>query len=256
MIERLAVIPARVGGERLPGKPLLELAGAPLIWHVARRVVSAGVAELVIVAADDARIAAVVAGSGAEAIVDTRPYRCGTDRVAAVARERAARWVINVQGDEALVGRAALEAALAAAEQGDLGTVATRRCPPGWLEDPHAVKVVLTDDGRALDFLRQPPTAGDARVLLHLGVYAFAAPSLQRFASLPPSPREGSERLEQLRALEAGWKIAVVAIDGPSGAINTPADLPAVERALRAGVGSRAPLPSARSRSTRRGAGG
>ncbi|MBK8482291.1 MAG: NTP transferase domain-containing protein [Proteobacteria bacterium] len=246
MIERLAVIPARLGGQRLPGKPLLELAGAPLIWHVARRVAAAGVADRVIVATDDARIGAAAAGSGAEVVVDASPFACGTDRVAAVARRWAARWVINVQGDEALVSAAHLLGALAAAERGALGTVATTCTPPGWLEDPHAVKVALGADGRALDFGRSAPRCADARLLLHLGVYAFAGPTLQRLAALSPSARERGERLEQLRALEAGWAIAVTAVDVPAGAINTPADLPAVERALREREPSPAPLPGMR----------
>lgn len=248
VIERLAVIPARLGGQRLPGKPLLQLAGAPLVWHVARRVVAAAVADRVVVATDDARIAAAVAGSGAETVVDRAPFACGTDRVAAVARRRAARWVLNVQGDEALVARVHLEGALAAAGRGELGTVATSRVPPGWLDDPHAVKVALAEDGSALDFGRQAPPAARGRLLLHLGVYAFAGPALQRFAALPPSVRERAERLEQLRALEAGWTIAVTAVDVPAGAINTPADLPAVERALRGEETSHQPPSSGTAR--------
>jgi 3-deoxy-manno-octulosonate cytidylyltransferase (CMP-KDO synthetase) len=230
----VAVIPARYRSRRFPGKPLAPVSGIPLVAHVARRVVESAVAERVIVATDDPRIAEAVARSGCavELHLSSEPFASGSDRVAeAVSRLEGAEVVINVQGDEALVDAAMLRAAIAALESGpsEIGTVAAPVEDPSLLDDPNAVKVAIDGEGRALAFARRLEGLGTAGagggVLHHGGVYAFTRASLVRFAALPPSRAEVEEGLEQLRALEAGMRIGVARIERPLASVNTPEDL-------------------------------
>jgi 3-deoxy-manno-octulosonate cytidylyltransferase (CMP-KDO synthetase) len=248
------VIPARYASVRLPGKPLRLLAGRTMIEHVHARASAAGAAE-VIVATDDARIAAACRGFGADVCLTSPAHASGTDRLAEVARLRGFALdsiVVNVQGDEPLLPAAnvaQVAALLAAAPGAQLATLATPLRSLAELDDPNVVKVVAGLDGRALYFSRAPipwqrDAAADDRAapgrlagaLRHIGLYAYRAGTLARLAALAPTPLERAERLEQLRALEHGMPIALgVALEVPGPGVDTEADLAHVE-ALLAGA--------------------
>ena len=238
------VIPARYASSRLPGKPLLALAGKPLLQWVHERALGCGGIE-VLVATDDARIAEVARGFGAQVVLTAAHHETGTDRIAEVAR--LAGWsndavVVNLQGDEPLMPAQLVRqvaALLARHESADIATLAAQLDSVTALLDPNVVKVVTTPQGRALYFSRAPipwdrdsatqglssqvSVAGARR---HIGLYAYRVSALQRLAALPPTPLERLERLEQLRALEHDMDIRVdeaQVLPGPD--VNTAADL-------------------------------
>ncbi len=232
----VAIIPARYESSRLPGKPLKTIDGRTLIEHVYRRVAEAGGLDRVLVATDDARVEDAVRAFGGEA-VRTRPdHASGTDRVAeAAAGMPDETTVVNVQGDEPLIEPRVVEETLDAARSGgaDMATAMTRLRDAADIRDPNHVKVVVDRRGFALYFSRSPvPVSGPT--FLHLGLYAYPAGFLRTFASLPPTPLERAERLEQLRALEHGFKIRVVEVSSAARGIDTPADLEAFRERLRA----------------------
>ena len=245
------IIPARFAASRLPGKPLLDVGGRPLIqwvWDCAR----ASGAASVIVATDDARIRSVAAGFGADVAMTSAEHASGTDRIAEVARARGLSpeaIVVNLQGDEPLMPPS-VPARVAAAllEHPECG-IATAAAPmPSLAEflDPSCVKVLRSLSGEALYFSRasvpwprDAATAGrpgDFRhAFRHIGIYAYRVKSLLEFAGWPPTPLETTERLEQLRALEHGMRIHVVALqEAPPAGVDTPEDLEAVRARLRA----------------------
>jgi 3-deoxy-manno-octulosonate cytidylyltransferase (CMP-KDO synthetase) len=243
-MKTLAVIPARLGATRLPGKPLRSLAGVPIIVRVLERVVALRGADRVVVATDSDEIARRVREAGGEAVLTSPAHPSGTDRVAEVARLAPYREfdaILNVQGDEPFVAAAAVRAALiAVTEKGfPLGTAAFRTSADV-LPRPDVVKVVAADDGAAMYFSRAPiphlrdqsdHPERDARVLHHVGVYSYTPEALARWVSLPPHALERIERLEQLRPLAAGMRMGVGIVDGAvHGGIDTEADL---ERANR-----------------------
>ncbi|KPJ81055.1 MAG: 3-deoxy-manno-octulosonate cytidylyltransferase [Gammaproteobacteria bacterium SG8_30] len=249
-----AVIPARFASTRLPGKPLADLGGKPMVRHVHERVVAAGAAE-VIVATDDARVSAACAEFGAEVEMTSAEHPSGTDRLAEVAARRGWResdTVVNVQGDEPLLPPVLVQqvAALLRADPG--ADVATLGTPIGSLEeflDPAVVKVVRRADGRALYFSRAPipwhregAPAGVASqqefagAWRHLGLYAYRVGALKRLAAAEPAPLELIEKLEQLRALYLGMVITVgEAVERPAPGVDTPQDLERVRAMLRKG---------------------
>jgi 3-deoxy-manno-octulosonate cytidylyltransferase (CMP-KDO synthetase) len=235
----LAVIPARLGASRLPGKPLRLLGGVPLIARVLERVAESGAADLVIVATDSDEVAGVVERAGGRATLTRRDHPSGTDRVAEVVRQpRFSDFdiVLNVQGDEPFVTGATLIGALDMVRSGrfPLGTAAAP-ANERVLGDADIVKVVCADDGRALYFSRAPipwcRDTGDAaerRALVrqHIGVYAYRRDALLQWVTLPPHPLERIERLEQLRPLAAGLAMGVALIDAlPEGGVDTEDDL-------------------------------
>lgn len=235
----IAVIPARWASTRFPGKPLVRIAGEPMIAHVIRRAAAAETISEVVVATDDERIAQASVAAGAVAIM-TGECPSGTDRVAEAMRGRS-DWdlVVNVQGDEPLLSSRNIDLlvqGMTAASGIPIGTL----CRPLAVDrhdDPNAVKVVRALDGRAMYFSRAAiPFFRDAapEPLLHLGIYAFTPAGLKTFVGLEPSPLERIESLEQLRALENGMEILV--LDAPDEAIgvDTPEDLQRVERMLAA----------------------
>lgn len=244
----LAVVPARLGATRLPNKPLRLLAGVPLVVRVWEHVAALGVADHVVVATDDERVAAAVRAAGGDVALTRAEHPSGTDRVAEVAERAAYRHhdaIVNVQGDEPFVSRAVVAGAAALVTGGGfpLGTVA---CPADAevLGRPDVVKVVAGDDGRALYFsrapipwLREPGDAGDAAaraslVRRHVGVYAYTRTALARWVALPVHPLERAERLEQLRPLAHGLAIGVAAVaEAPPPGIDTEDDLRAAEAA-------------------------
>jgi 3-deoxy-manno-octulosonate cytidylyltransferase (CMP-KDO synthetase) len=228
------VIPARLGSSRLPRKPLLPLAGEPLIIVVTRRVADLGICDRLVVATDAREIAAVVQDAGFEAVMTSPDHATGTERVAEVIAKPAFSQfdrILNVQGDEPFVAAAAVRGALACLERGDpLGTAAGS-LDPALAQDPSRVKVVVDAHGRALYFSRAPiPFDRDASGAVvyhqHVGVYAYTRAALERWVELSPVPEEQWERLEQLRPLLHGIPIGVTLFDGPAApGIDTPADL-------------------------------
>ena len=249
----LAVIPARLGSERLPRKPLRLLGGVPLIERVWRRVAASPGIERVVVATDAEEVAAVCRAAGAPVELTSPEHPSGTDRVAeVVARAAYASFdvVVNVQGDEPFVGEdAVLGAARLAASGWDVGTVATPlRDPEAW-RSPDVVKVIRRDDGGALYFSRAPvpwrrggePDAAafaDAPYLRHVGVYAYTPEALRRWVALPPHPLEREERLEQLRPLAAGLRIGVAVVEAAERGVDTEEDLAWAEGRLAGGGSS------------------
>ena len=230
----LGVIPARLGSSRLPRKPLLPLAGEPLILWTVRRVAEAGVCDRVVVATDARAIVTTVERAGYEAILTSPHHQSGTERVSEVVANKSFKAfdiVLNVQGDEPLVAHAALTAALLRVRGGDpIGTAAgdLDRALAG---DPNRVKVVVDGRGRALYFSRAPipfdrDAAGDVVYHQHVGVYAYTRDALERWVRLAPVAEERWERLEQLRPLLHGMTIGVGLFPGPAApGVDTADDL-------------------------------
>jgi len=251
-LDFVVAIPARYAATRLPGKPLRLLGGEPLVLHVARRALAAGAREAW-VAADDPRIADALAGSGVRIAMTSPQHASGSDRLAECAR--IAGWsddtvVVNLQGDEPFAPPDGIRAAARALHESgaDMSTLATPIEDPEQLFDPNIVKVVRAGNGDALYFSRAPiPWHRDAFAvdrsrlperagcLRHIGLYAYRAGFLKQFAALPPGRLERIESLEQLRALEAGFRIRVelTPADFPPG-VDTEEDLARAERHLRA----------------------
>ena len=238
------IIPARYGASRLPGKPLALLAGKPLICHVVERALAARGVDLVAVATDDDRIAAMARVAGAVTVM-TGDATTGTDRVAEAARKLTPRpaLVVNLQGDEPLIDPAAIEALLGAMSD-PLVKMATLARPlaEGELERTQVVKVVCAENGDALYFSRaaiphRREGGPSALARAHVGIYAFREPFLQEFAALAPGRLEREESLEQLRVLEAGHRIRVVETRYGGFGVDTPEDLERA-RALLGQAGS------------------
>jgi 3-deoxy-manno-octulosonate cytidylyltransferase (CMP-KDO synthetase) len=235
---RCAVIPARYGSTRFPGKPLALLAGKPLVVHVLERVRAALLFDQVWVATDDARIAAVVQDAGGEARLTRPDHGSGTERVAEVAGTLAADAVVcNVQGDEPLLPVGLLHDLVGCMEAEpviDLATAAHRCTDVDAFANRNVVKVVVDAAGRALYFSRAPIPANGARAgwLRHIGVYAWRRRALSRFVALPRGRLEQCEGLEQLRALEHGLPIRVLVTPYESLGVDTPEDLKAVASRL------------------------
>ena len=254
MTDFVVAIPARYAASRLPGKPLRLLGGEPLVLHVARRALAAGARE-VWVAADDERIAQALDGSGVRIAMTSPDHASGSDRLAECAR--IAGWaddtvVVNLQGDEPFAPPAGIRAVAETlrASGAEMSTLATPVDDAAMLFDPNTVKLVRRDNGDALYFSRAPLPwprdafavdrtalpAGDAW-LRHIGIYGYRAGFLQRFAALPPGRLERIESLEQLRALEAGFRIAVGITPAPfPPGVDTPEDLERAERLLAEGT--------------------
>jgi 3-deoxy-manno-octulosonate cytidylyltransferase (CMP-KDO synthetase) len=248
----IVAIPARMASTRLPGKPLALLGGEPMIVHVARRALAAGARE-VVVATDDARIARAVGACGVSIAMTRADHASGSDRLAECAA--IADWpddaiIVNLQGDEPLAPASGIRAVAAALADGaaPMATLATPIVSAEELFDPACVKVVRDAADNALYFSRAPvPWPRDAfaeqratlppdvQFLRHIGIYAYRAGFLRRFAALPRTRLETIESLEQLRALEHGFAIAVrIAPEAFPPGVDTPEDLARVERMLSA----------------------
>jgi len=251
----VVAIPARYAASRLPGKPLRLLAGEPMVLHVARRALAAGARE-VWIATDDDRIATALEGAGVRVAMTSADHASGTDRLAECAR--IAGWsddtiVVNLQGDEPFAPAAGIRAVAELMRAGDteMATLAAPVTDVETLFDPNAVKLVRGEDGRALYFSRAPiPWPRDAFAqdrsrmpdggpwLRHIGIYGYRAGFLQRFAALQPGRLERIESLEQLRVLEAGYRIAVGVTPEPfPPGVDTPEDLARAEAWIAAGHG-------------------
>jgi 3-deoxy-manno-octulosonate cytidylyltransferase (CMP-KDO synthetase) len=251
----VAMIPARFGSTRLPGKPLSDIHGKTMIQRVHERVRRARRPDRVLVATDDERIAAVVRGFGGEVVLTSRDHATGTDRLAEVARGSDAEIVINVQGDEPLVDPDGIDAAVDGLARDPGLDMSTLSLPLRDVEEMlslSVVKVVCDARGEALYFSRSPipvvrqGASTDARAAAaaavesglarkHVGLYVYRRAALLRFAALPRSPLEEAEGLEQLRALENGMRIRVVEREGAAApAVDTAEDLERVRALIAA----------------------
>lgn len=234
MARVLAVIPSRYGSSRFPGKPLALIAGVPMIVRVLRAAQSSAAVDRVLVATDDERIAAVVRAAGGEAVMTDPEIPSGTDRVCAAARGSDEEIVINVQGDEPALNPAVLDALVAALDAdpaADLATPVVRQAR-AFIQRTDQVTCVAAQDGHAIYFSRSVIPYGAETVLQHIGIYAYRRPAIERFVALPQPPLERSERLEQLRALDAGMRILAVEVDSPTTAVDRPEDVQRVEAVL------------------------
>ena len=240
-----AIIPARYGSTRFPGKPLAELLGRPMIAWVVEAAKSARKVDEVCVATDDERIALASSLAGARVVMTSPECASGTDRVAEAARSVIADLYLNVQGDEPAVDPLDLTRLVEAFEGDDPPVMATLARPVESQEvanDPNAVKVVRASNGDALYFSRSPiphQRDGGGRkdqavpTLLHVGVYAYTREALFAFAAMREGGLERVEKLEQLRALEAGWRISVIdALGEPGVGVDRPEDLAKAEKLL------------------------
>lgn len=236
----VGAIPARYGSERLPGKALADIGGRPLVEHVYRQAIQAKALTGVVVLTDDRRIADTVAGFGGEFEMTPTDCASGTDRIAWAVRNWDVDAVVNIQGDEPLIDPAAIDrvAEHLVAHPGD--PVVTLAAPGGTadLDDPDVVKVVLDQSGYALYFSRAAipfPRRAGAPVFRHLGIYGYQRQALLEISALAPTPLERSESLEQLRMLENGYRLKVLAWEQASPGVDTAEDLERV-RSLLAGV--------------------
>jgi 3-deoxy-manno-octulosonate cytidylyltransferase (CMP-KDO synthetase) len=233
MANPIVLIPARMNATRLPGKPLADIHGAPMILHVWRRAMEADVGP-VWVAADDPRVIETVASAGGKAVMTHFDHPSGSDRIfealGLVDAEGAHDVVVNIQGDLPTIEPSVVRACLAPlAEQAvDIATLATPITREQEKDDPNVVKVIATELDpirlRALYFTRVRAPWGEGRLLHHIGLYAYRRDSLRRFIALPPSPLERREKLEQLRALEAGMRIDVALVDAAPLGVDGPHD--------------------------------
>jgi 3-deoxy-manno-octulosonate cytidylyltransferase (CMP-KDO synthetase) len=234
MANPIVLVPARMTSTRLPGKPLADIWGEPMIVHVWRRAMEADVGP-VLVAADDARIVAAISAAGGRATLTRPEHSSGSDRIfeALTAFDPHGRHdvIVNVQGDLPTIAAAAVRAAVGplADPEVDIATLATEIRRPEERDDPNVVKAVGSEIApgrlRALYFTRCSAPWGEGPLLHHIGLYAYRRAALQRFVALPPSPLERRERLEQLRALEAGMRIDIALVDVAPLGVDTPEDL-------------------------------
>ena len=243
------VIPARYGSTRLPGKPLVDIAGKPMIVRVAEQALMSK-ATAVVVATDDRRVVDALGGSGAEAMLTRSDHRSGSDRVMEVVDAKG--WpddaiVVNVQGDEPLIPPVVIDQVAALIDdECEVATLGEPITEPADVFDPNIVKVVVDGRGRALYFSRAPipwhrDGFGDGPPMRigtvwrrHIGIYAYRAGALRAFVSYPPSPLEELEALEQLRLMDHDHAIAVAEAKSPvPGGVDTPADVDRVLGVLR-----------------------
>lgn len=237
MTASLVLIPARMSASRLPGKPLADIAGAPMIVHVLRRAEAAGLGP-VVVATDSAEILGAVEAAGGRAVMTRADHPTGSDRIqeAADLVDPGRRYdrIVNVQGDLPTIEPSVVRAAADLLDDPavDIGTLAAVITRQEEITNPNVVKAVGTPLSetrlRALYFTRATAPTGEGPLYHHIGLYAYRRAALERFVSLPPAPLEKRERLEQLRALENGMRIDVAVVDAVPLGVDTPA---ALERA-------------------------
>ncbi|GAB4552756.1 MAG: 3-deoxy-manno-octulosonate cytidylyltransferase [Geothermobacteraceae bacterium] len=246
-MKTVVIIPARYASTRFPGKPLAELGGKPMIQWVVERCCRADLAQQVLVATDDERIAAAVEAFGGQAVMTRSDHPTGTDRLAEVAARLEAELIVNVQGDEPLIEPAHIDTAIRAMiDDGDavMGTLCAPLTGQDEFLDPNVVKVVCDRKGRALYFSRAPipwprdradDLAGaltDGLARRHIGLYVYRHDFLLRIPQLSRTPLEQLESLEQLRVLEHGYGITVAEVEDYSIGVDTPEDLEKVRRRL------------------------
>jgi 3-deoxy-manno-octulosonate cytidylyltransferase (CMP-KDO synthetase) len=237
----LVLIPARMAATRLPGKPLLDIGGLPMIVHVLRRAEEAKIGR-VAVATDTPEIAAAVKAAGGEVVMTRGDHPSGSDRIHEAMRtidpDGQAEIVVNLQGDFPTIDPSTIRAALPPLEDPavDIATLASQIHTEEEDRAPSVVKAVGSPIGpnrlRALYFTRATAPHGDGPRYHHIGLYAYRRAALERFVALPPSPLEQQEKLEQLRALEAGMRIDITLVDSVPRGVDTPADLETARQIL------------------------
>jgi 3-deoxy-manno-octulosonate cytidylyltransferase (CMP-KDO synthetase) len=230
----LVLIPARMASTRLPGKPLADIAGKPMIVHVAERAAESGLGR-VVVATDTEAVAEAVRAHGFEAVMTRADHESGSDRIfealTTLDPERGVEIVVNVQGDLPTIAAETIQAALRPLDNGavDIATLGVEIVREDEKTNPNVVKIVGSPLGenrlRALYFTRATAPWGEGPLYHHIGLYAYRRAALERFVSLKPSPLERRERLEQLRALEAGMRIDVETVASVPLGVDTPEDL-------------------------------
>ncbi len=231
----IVLIPARMASTRLPGKPLADIAGTPMIVRVWQQAVAACVGPSVVAAAE-AEIATAIEAAGGKAVLTDPDLPSGSDRIfqalTKLDPEGAHDVIVNLQGDLPLLDPAYVRAVVQALSDSgaDIATLVSRIEDPADRDNPNAIKAVVSWDeggtqGRALYFTRARAPHGDGPHYFHVGIYAYRRDALARFVALPPSPLEKQEKLEQLRAMEAGMRIAVARVDSVPLSVDTPADL-------------------------------
>lgn len=238
----IVVIPARLASTRLPDKPLADIAGDPMIVHVWRRAMEADIGPVLVAAAEPA-IAEAVRDAGGEAVLTEPSHPSGSDRIHEAVQKRDPDGlfdaVINLQGDLPALDPAVIRAVFAPLSEAavDIATLATPIEDARELADPNVVKAVVSlrpgdTIGRALYFSRNPVPGGEGPHYHHIGIYAYRRAALARFVTLPPGILESRERLEQLRALEAGMRIDAALVDTMPLGVDTPADLDRIRSIL------------------------
>jgi 3-deoxy-manno-octulosonate cytidylyltransferase (CMP-KDO synthetase) len=240
----LILIPARMASTRLPAKPLADIGGVPMIVHVMRRAQQADIGP-VVVATDSEAIATAVEKADGRAVMTRADHPTGSDRIfealGLVDPQGRAGIIVNMQGDLPTLAPADLRAALAPLDDPavDIATLAAQITNPAERESPHVVKVVGSPVGpkrlRALYFTRASAPAGNGPLYHHIGLYAYRRDALARFVELPPSPLEQREKLEQLRAIEAGMRIDVALVESVPLGVDTAEDLETARRLLAGG---------------------
>lgn len=239
----IVVIPARMASTRLPGKPLADIHGLPMIVHCWKRAVEANIGK-VLVAAAEAEIADAITEQGGDAIMTNPALPSGSDRIAEALSlrdpQRRFDYVVNLQGDLPTIDTLSIQRCLAGLynEAADISTIAARIETAEDAANPNIVKAIapLSDDREvafARDFVRTPGPEHAARFWHHIGVYAYRRPVLERFVTLPVSAREAERKLEQMRALDNGMRIVVVRVDTVPLGVDTPHDLEIARRMLR-----------------------
>jgi 3-deoxy-manno-octulosonate cytidylyltransferase (CMP-KDO synthetase) len=237
----LVLIPARMASTRLPGKPLADIAGKPMIVHVAARAAESGLGR-VVVATDTQAVADAVRSNGFEAVMTRPDHESGSDRIFEALEKLDPRGeveiVVNVQGDLPTIDPETIRAALRPLDEAsvDIATLGVEITREDEKNNPNVVKIVGSPLSevrlRALYFTRATAPWGDGPLYHHIGLYAYRRAALERFVSLKPSPLEKRERLEQLRALEAGMRIDAVEVDVVPLGVDTPHDLERARRLL------------------------
>jgi 3-deoxy-manno-octulosonate cytidylyltransferase (CMP-KDO synthetase) len=245
MMKVIGVIPSRYASVRLPAKPLVRIGGKPLVQWVWEAALRAKSLDELFVATDDERIASVVESFGGKVAMTSPDCPSGTDRIAAAVADRPCDIVVNIQGDEPLMAAENIDACVRALVADTKAAVATPMVALRNEADicaPHVVKVVYDALGYALYFSRSPipntVRASEAErerapIMKHLGLYVYRRSALENFVRMPPSRYEQVEKLEQLRFLEAGYKIKMVEVPHDSIGVDTPEDVAAVEKLLR-----------------------
>lgn len=233
MLRNLIVIPARLKATRLPDKPLAEIGGFPMIVQVWRRAVEADCGP-VVVATDAESVRDCVIAAGGEAVMTSPDHQSGSDRIFEVVSRRSAaakpERIVNLQGDLPTLDPGLVRACVAALDYGaEIATLAAEIAREEERTDPNVVKAIGSPTGerrlRALYFTRATAPYGDGPLYHHIGIYAYRRDALEHFVSLPPSALEKREKLEQLRALEAGMRIDIALVDTVPLGVDTPADL-------------------------------
>ena len=235
-IKTAAVIPARYGSTRFPGKVLAELCGKPMIQWVYEKA-AASIADEVIIATDDPKVAKAVEGFGGRAVMTSPNHPSGTDRISEAVQGLDCGIIINVQGDEPLIPTSVIDGLIRKMQEDasiEMSTVAVPRLRSEIENDPNKVKVVFDERNFALYFSRSivpylREGGKDAKTYLHWGIYGYRRETLERFVRLPEGRLESCEKLEQLRALENGHKIRVVETKYESLGVDTPEDLERVK---------------------------